>query len=60
MSLILSVIDDHRSEYHLLQVNEFINSSNFILDFLLQFLIELTGENCIVSFHIRRNMLKAD
>jgi len=60
MSFVLSVIDDHRSEYHLLQVNEFINSDDFILDFLLQFLIELTDENCIVSFYIHCNMLKAD
>jgi len=60
MSLVLSVIDDYHSEYHLLQVNEFINSNDFILDFLLQFLIELTDENCIISFHIHCNMLKAD
>jgi len=60
MSLILSVINDHRFEYHLLQVDEFIDSNDFILDFLLQFLIELTDESCIISFHIHHNMLKAD
>ncbi len=60
MSLVLSVVDDHCSEYHLLQVNESIDSDDFILDFLLQFLIELTDESCIISFHIHCNMLKAD
>jgi len=60
MSLVLSVIDDHRSDYYLLQVSESINSSDFILDFLSQFLIELTDESCIISFHIHCNMLKAD
>ncbi len=60
MFFILSVIDDHRSEYHILQVSEFINFNDFILDFLLQFLIELTDESCIISFHIHCNMLKVD